>query len=603
MRILKVSPMCVLALLLVTEAHGQQVIINGQTSELPMQFPGMGPRQPKTGTARLRGRIVAAETAAPVRRAIVRISGPDIGTKTAMTDSEGRYEFRDLPGGRFNVSASKAGYVAVQYGQTRPFEQGKSIDLVDAQVMDKADIVMPRGSVISGRLVDEFGDPMADAMVLAMRSVWAGGRRRLQPTGRGATTNDLGQFRIYGLSPGDYFVSATMRGGEMMAMEMAMVAAGAAAAGGPTGSNPSSGYAPTYFPGTPNGAEAQKISIAAGQEAQNTDFALLPVRLAKITGVVISSEGKPVEGAMITAMPQNMDGAGMMMGGSGRCDKNGNFTVSNVAPGDYVLQSRSLQITMTGGGGDNMMVTARIGGGGDGGADSEVGTMPISVGGEDLTNVVLVTSKGASASGHLTFEGGAKPTAITGIRVMPASADSDGGPAMMMGGMNNVKADGSFEVRGLSGTRLFRVINLPAGWSLKAVRVNGADITDTGLEFKPGEAVTGVDIVLTSRSSEVTGIVTGSGSEPVKDYTLVIFSDDPQRWSLPNTRYVVGRRPDQNGRFQVKDLPPGTYYAIAVDYLPQGEWFDPDVLDRLKANAKKFTLEEGETKTVDLRIQ
>jgi protocatechuate 3,4-dioxygenase beta subunit len=605
MRTLKTAALCVLAILAATDAGAQQVIINGQTSELPIQLPGMGPRQPKTGTGRLRGRVVSADAGTPVRRAVLRISSPDIGTKTAMTDAEGRYEFRDLPAGRFSLSASKAGYVAVQYGQTRPFEQGKPIDLADGQVLDKADITMPRGSVISGRLVDEFGDPMSEAMVMAMRSVWSGGRRRLQPTGRSATTNDLGQFRIYGLSPGDYYVSATMRGGaEMMAMEMAVAAvAGGSGGGGPTGSNPNSGYAPTYFPGTPNGSEAQKITVAVGQEANNADFALLPVRLAKITGIVLSSEGKPVEGAMVSATPKNLEGAGMMMGGTGRSDKNGQFTIMNVAPGDYLLQSRSLQITMSGGG-DNMMFTARIGGGPDGGgSESEVGSLPISVAGEDLANVVLMTSKGATASGHVTFEGGAKPNNITSIRVMPTAADSDGGPTLVMGGVNTVKADGSFEVRGLLGSRLLRLMNVPTGWTVKSVRVNGADITDTGMEFKAGEAVTGVEIALTSRLSQVSGTVAGGGGEPVKDYTVVIFADDPQRWTLPSTRYVIGRRPDQNGRFEVKPLPAGTYYAAAVEYLPEGEWGDPEVLERLKANAKRFTLDEGESKTIELKIQ
>lgn len=583
---------------------GQQVIINQTTSEMPMQLPGMGPRQPKTGTGRLRGRALGAETGSPVRRAVIRISSPDIGAKTAMTDAEGRYEFRDLPAGRFNLSASKAGYVTMQYGQTRPFEQGKAIDLGDAQVMDKADFQMPRGSVISGRVVDEFGDPMSEAMVMAMRSVWSGGRRRLQPTGRSAMTNDLGQFRIYGLSPGDYFVSATMRGGaEMAAVEMAMASMmGGGGSGGPVGSTPSSGYAPTYFPGTANGSEAQKISVAVGQEAQNTDFALLPVRLVKISGIVLSSEGKPVEGALVTAAPKSMDGAGMMMGGTARSDKSGAFTIMNVAPGDYVLQSRALQIAMSGGG-DNMTFTARIGGGPDGVADSEVGSLPISVGGEDVSNVVLMTSKGASAAGRLTFEGGATPTSITNIRVMPVSTEGDGGPSLVLGNANSVKADGTFEVKGLLGPRLLRLVNVPAGWMVKSVRLNGADITDTGMEFKPGEAVTGVEIALTSKMSQVSGTVTGTGSEPVKDYTVVVFSDDPQRWTLPATRYVVGRRPDLNGKFEVKPLPPGSYYAAAVDYLPDGEWNDPEVLERLKTNAKKFSVDEGESKTLALKIQ
>ena len=602
MRSLRLGAVCLCSLFATADPAAQQIIINGAPSDMPIQMPGMGPRQPKTGTARLRGRVLAAETGGPVRRAQVRIMGPDIGSKTAMTDAEGRFEFRDLPGGRFNLSATKSGFVTVQYGQTRPFESGKAIDLTEGQVMDKADIAMPRGSVISGRLVDEFGDPIAEAIVNAMRSVWAGGRRTLQPTGRTATTNDLGQFRIYGLSPGDYYVSATFRTGDMMAMEMAMAAvAGGGAAGGPTGSNPNSGYAPTYFPGTSNGAEAQKISVAVGQEAQNTDFALLPVKLAKITGTVISSEGKPVDGSMINAVPRNGDAAAMMMMlGGARTDKNGNFTISNMAPGDYTLQSRALTI-VTSGGGDNMMFTARIGGGGEG-SDAEVGSVPVSVNGEDLSGVIIVTSKGASASGHLTFEGGTKPIALTSIRVSANPTDSDG-PVAAFGGAGSVKSDGSFELRGLSGTRLLRAANLPSGWILKSVRVNGADVTDTGMEFKAGEAVTGVEIVLTAKLTEVNGAVKGTGSQPSKDYTLVVFSDEPQRWTAPNSRYIAGTRPDQDGRFQIKNLPAGGYYAIAVDYLAQGEWNDPDVLERLKSRATRFSLDEGETRTLDLTLR
>src|SRR5574339_384396 len=259
MRILRIAA-CVGVVLLTSDfSVAQQIIINGPTTDVPVQLPGMGPRQPKTGTARLRGRVLSIDNGGPVRRAQVRIMSADIGSKSAMTDAEGRYEFRDLPAGRFTLSATKAGYVTVQYGQTRPFESGKPIDLSEGQLMDKADFSLPRGSAISGRLVDEFGDPVADALVSAMRSAWVGGRRRLQPTGRTSQTNDLGQFRIYGLSPGEYYVSATFTG---------------AGGGGPTGSNPNSGYAPTYFPGTANGSDAQKITLTIGQEAQNTDFAL-----------------------------------------------------------------------------------------------------------------------------------------------------------------------------------------------------------------------------------------------------------------------------------------------------------------------------------------
>jgi hypothetical protein len=126
-------------------------------------------RAPKTGTSAVRGRIVAGDTGTPVRRAQVRISGPDIGSKTALTDNQGRYEFKELPAGRFNLSVSKSGYVTMQYGQNRPFEPGKPIDLVDTQVMEKLDVALPRGGVLTGRVVDEAGEPTADADVMAMR--------------------------------------------------------------------------------------------------------------------------------------------------------------------------------------------------------------------------------------------------------------------------------------------------------------------------------------------------------------------------------------------------------------------------------------------------
>ena len=604
MRILRIAALGICSFLVTIDfsAAQQQIIINGSPGDMPVQLPGMGPRQPKTGTARLRGRVLSVESGGPVRRAQVRIMSQDIGSKSAMTDAEGRFEFRDLPAGRFNLSASKAGYVTVQYGQTRPFESGKPIDLSEGQLMDKADISMPRGSAISGRVVDEFGDPVADALVSAMRSTWSGGRRRLQPTGRTAMTNDLGQFRIYGLSPGDYYVNATFRSMDMMGMDIAMAAAMGGGAGGvgPVGSNPNSGYAPTYFPGTANGAEAQKITLAVGQEAQNTDFALLPVKLAKITGTVISSEGKPVEGSMINAVPRNAEGVGMMMmAGNARSDKNGNFTILNLAPGDYTLQSRSLQI-MTTGGGDNMMFTARIGG--DSGAESEVGSLPLTVTGEDLSNVVIVTSKGATAAGRVVFDDGSKPSSITSVRVSAAPVDSDGPGAGFGGGGNSVKADGTFELKGLSGTRIIRAVNVPSGWMLKSVRVNGNDVTDSGMDFKSGESVNGIEVTLTSKLTEVNGTVKDA-SQQVKDYTVVVFADEPQKWTLPNSRYVTGSRPDQEGRFQIKNLPPGDYLAVAVDYLAQGEWNDPEILERLKSQGTSFSVKEGETKTLNLTLK
>jgi Carboxypeptidase regulatory-like domain len=577
-----------------TAVAQERLVISGP-GEAVGQMPGMpGSRPAKTGSGRIVGRILSAETGTPLRRAQVRVSGPDIGSKAALSDAQGRYEFKDLPAGRFTLSASKAGYVNIQYGQNRPFESGRPIELAEKQVIDKADISMPRGSVISGRIVDEFGEPVADAMVAAMRQTWAAGRRRFVPAGRPGQTNDLGQFRMYGLPPGDYYVSATLRNAEMMMFDIM------GAQGGPTGSLPTSGYAPTYFPGTASPTEAQKVTLIVGQEAHQTDFALLPVRLSRVSGVVMTSDGKPVENAMVNLVPLSRTGdiGMMMMASSSRTTKEGHFTVNSVAPGDYTLNARSMRITTDGGGGD-VMFSARFGG--PGGDDGEFAAMPLAVAGEDLANVMVVTSKGATALGRLSFEGGSKPV-LAGTRVNAIPADPSDGPMMVGGSGAAAKDDGTFELKGLAGQRLIRVANLPAGWMLKSVLLNGKDITDSGAEFKSGEHVTNLEVVATSKVTEINGAVTASNGEPVKEYTVVVFSDDPEQWTLPMSRWVSGARPDQDGRFKIRSMPSGTYYAIALDYVEAGAWADPELLERLKTRARQFTLGDGQTTTMDLKL-
>jgi hypothetical protein len=166
----------------------------------------------------------------------------------------------------------------------------------------------------------------------------------------------------------------------------------------------------------------------------------------------------------------------------------------------------------------------------------------------------------------------------------------------------SVETDGSFDLRGLAGTRLLRVMGLPPGWVLKSVSVQGQDVTDTGFDFKPGGAITGIDVVVTTKTTEISGTVTASNGQPVKDFTAVIFADDPSRWLLPSTRYVSATRPDQEGRFKIRNLPAGDYYAVAVEYLAQGEWGDPEVLERLKAKADRLTIKEGDSKAIQLMI-
>jgi len=315
----------------------------------------------------------------------------------------------------------------------------------------------------------------------------------------------------------------------------------------------------------------------------------------------MTSDGKPLDGGMVSAMPASRTGEvglALMGGATGRTSKDGNFSIPSVAPGEYTLTVRSVRI-ITSDGGDTMMFRATIGGGSDG-TDSETASVPVVVSGEDLSNVVIITSKGATANGRLTFEGGAPPAA-TGVRINSVAADTDG-PIMMAAGGVTAKDDGSFQLKGLSGRRLLRLNNLPPGWTLKSVRLNGDDVTDSGIEFKSGQDLSGLELVASSKQTEITGGVTASNGSPLKDYTVVVFSDDPQYWTLPFTRWVNGTRPDQEGRFRVRNLPAGSYNIVAVDYIEAGAWGDPELLDRLKSHAKRITLSDGGSEKVDLKL-
>jgi protocatechuate 3,4-dioxygenase beta subunit len=567
-------------------------------AEIPTMLPPG--REAKTGTGKLRGRVVAADTGSIVRRAQVRISSPDIGSKTAFTDAQGRYEFQKLPAGRFSVRVSKSGFVTMQYGQTRPFEPGRPIDLADAQVMEKADVALPRGSAVSGRILDEFGEPVADASVAAMRMQYVQGKRRLASAGRSSMTNDLGQFRLFGLSPGEYYVSVTMRSMETMMMDMM------GGAGGPTGSSNNSGYAATYYPGTPNPAEAQRISLAVGQDLSSIDIQMQPIRLARITGTAVSAAGKPMSDAMVMLLPAMKDALQFMPAGTSRTDKAGNFTLSGVAPGDYSIQVQSLAAIM----GAASQAMAMMNAGESGAAappaqpvEREFAMASVTVAGEDLAGVTVTGARGAKARGRVVFEGGPKPEKLAAFRLIAAPTDPENMGAAFSGfGLTAVKETGAFEIDGLVGGSLFTFMDPPKGWSVKRITHQNVDITEKGYDFKPGEEVEGFEIVMTTRSQTLSGGVTNDRLEPVKEYTVVVFPEDPQKWTVPASRARASARPDQQGQFKITSLPPGAYLAIAVEYVAEGEWMDPEWQARAARKATKFTLDEGAARTLDLKL-
>lgn len=568
---------------------GQQRQTQGRGGQLQ---PPRDTSAAATATAAIGGRVMAADSGRPVKRARVIVSGSGRGGRSTVTDDQGRYLVTDLPAGRYTISATKAGFVNGIYGQRHPLQAGTPIDLADGQQAANVDVRLVRGGVITGHVADEDGEPLVRARVTVQRYQYVNGERQLTIAGTD-DSDDRGQYRVFGLAPGDYFVSATAldsgRGGR--GLQIFTAAGPGGRGGGPFGfgaaqeSEPN-GYAPTYYPGVVTSSEAGKIAVAPGQEIGGIDFQVQLVTFATVRGVAGGADDSPVT---VMLVPQDVNGA--PVAGTavlrGRVEQGGAFTISNVAPGRY-------------------LAVARSGGRRD---DPKTAIQTIAVNGQDINNLALVLTPGVSVSGNITVEssGTPAPTDYSTFRVdipeitpLPLLA---GGPAGGRGGrgMGSGRAEpnGAFEVDNLiPGIHDVRVTG-QGPWTLKSVSIGGRDVTDQPFELKSGQNVGDVLVVLTDRSTSLDGTVRDGSGTGLGGLTVIAFSTDAQYWR-PQSREIQTARTDQSGAYHLSGLPPGDYQIAVVDEVEQGQWFDPSFLEPLRAGAKEIKLAEGDRQTLDL---
>ena len=517
------------------------------------------PRTSRAGTGAIRGRVVRADTGEPLRRVQVRIEEWNTkdqgGPAATMTDAQGRYELSELPAGSYHLRATRGGYVEVAYGQRRPFEKGRPVEVTDGAVVQNIDFALPAGGVLTGRVVDEVGEPVAQASVSLARRRYIDGERKLVGQS-GSSTDDRGEFRIFGVPPGDYVMIARFNGFDF-------------------GSRDRVRYVPTYYPGTPVASDAQPVTVAAGQELSGIIIALARAATSSVHGIIRSS-GEPALGPFTAVTAEQVGGQAEAQSAIATAAKDGSFVIAGLLPGTYRLYAQSMFAT------------------------SEFATKEIVVEGSDLTGVILTLSRGVTVRGRITFDTGKPPDGVRPSDVFIGDILLDHQmSARSMGDPPVAHDDWSFELRGLRGRGFVRAGTLTADWHMKRVRRGDADVTDVPLDFSSD--IDDLEIELTQNTTTVSGGVSDDRNAAVVDATIVVFADDPARWG-PQSRFVGSARPDQQGRFTVKDLPPGTYIAIAVAYLEPGEERDPDLLQQWRPRGTRFTLLEGETHPLDLKL-
>jgi hypothetical protein len=594
------------------------------TAQGPPPVPPSAPQPPRdvvrrmesgaTGTGVIRGRVVAADTGNPIRRASVNLSpmnasmppgggrgvsggmpvmvsgivsgrSPQTSASASMarprqatTDSQGGFEFTGLPAGSYRIFASASQYspqyLGMAYGGKKPNGPGSSdlgqpVQLTDGQTFDKAVITLSRGGVITGRVTDETGDPVTRVQVYTI--FFAPGSTRGMRMGSGSQTDDLGQFRIYGLQPGEHAVVAE-------ASRFNFVSPNAP----PETEEDKIGFVTTYYPGTPDEGAAQRVRTRVGTETTGIEIRLLQDRLYRISGSVVDSQGQPLPHVNGQVMRRTTGTSGMSSFGF-NTDEKGQFQMRNVPSGNYRLIVRQTRPYTPGPGPQTDL--------------GEMANMPLTIAGADVDNVLVMTTPGVTITGHVVFEQG-PPQGGGQVRVMAMVGNPDDMSGVQSPQPALVKPDLTFTMKGLMGDLMLRA-SAPNQY-LKSVTVGGDDITDSPREFKASDRVT---ITLTSRASTLEGnVVDGSGA-PSTDAGIMLFSDDKASWRFNSSR-MRRSTSDPNGHFRILGLMPGRYLIVAVprDRLSMPMTGDTAMFEELSKVATSITVGEDEERRIDLKL-
>ncbi len=582
-------------------ALGLAIVAAQEPSPATGQGRGAGPAQPPfggrrggpgvqrpardaalpTGTAVIAGRVLAADTGRPLKRARVVVAGGG-RPRAATSDDQGRFQVTSLPAGTYTVTASKSGFVDGVFGQRRALRAGTPVELADGQQLGSVNLRLARGGVITGHILDEDGEPLARVMVTVLRQQYTRGVKQLTAAGADQS-DDRGQFRVFGLPPGDYYVSATAGGVEQIFRQL-VVPDGR----GMEQAQESTGYAATYFPGVITAADAARVKLAAAQEVTGIDFQLQIVALATVKGVVAGGA------AMVMLVPDEPGSSGgargggpggrgglglaMLAGSSARTTtrQDGTFSIANVTPGKYTIIART---------------------DGDGGSP-RMAMQPLVVSGDEVT-VALSPSPGVTLSGNITLEAaGAVPSGFSGFRV---SAMALGSGALMPRPSRPASATdaGQFSMPDvMAGQYVIRGAG-PSGWMVKSIYVDGRDMTDQPIEVRT-DNIAGLNVIFTDKIANVTGTVRDQRNAAAAGLTVLLFPSDERLW-LPQSRQILTSRTDAAGLYRIAMVPPGDYLAVAVDDVEPGEWFDPAFLELWRDRATKVPLGEGEQRTLDLK--
>jgi hypothetical protein len=589
----------------------------------------------------------------PVHRAVVTLaSGSFAVPQSVVTDDAGAFVFTAVAAGNYTLQATKPAYVPTFYGAKRAGSgPGVPVAIVEHQHMTGLVLRMPHGSVVTGTLRYASGRPASGVDVVATPVEVVNGERRPTMDVKDATADDRGVYRVFGLAAGDYVVMARPRAfmpgpfgstdtrqvtaGEIQWAQQAVAPAQRStpqpALGLPPAPGPTVAYSPVYYPGTPDAANAAVIKIGVGEERSGLDFVLTAMSTAKISGLVLGTDGGPATGASVTISPVQPDATDVF--GSitsripGRPSPDGTFTLNGVTPGHYRITARAVPPAANSRpdarGADPLRIAQLAAFGGTPDAAATLwGQEEVTVDGHDIDGVSIRLQPGLTVSGKVVFETSTAPD-LTQVRISvgtnaKGSALGDVMTALLGGSSSGIDSDGTFSIKGLTpdryrlnastgGLRALAAMVQPGADSapgtlfLKTATWNGRDVVDAPFDLRPGVDASGMVVTLTDRPTVLSGTVRDGAGRATPNYPIVVFSTDRAAW-FTGSRRIQQAHVASDGRFTITGLPAGEYFVAALTDLNANELYEPAFLESITASSLRITLLDGEKKTQDLKL-
>jgi hypothetical protein len=309
---------------------------------------------------------------------------------------------------------------------------------------------------------------------------------------------------------------------------------------------------------------------------------MVPGRVGTISGTAVSSSGLPLVGEQV-GMSQEFSGPGSSssFGMSGaKVAADGTWTIRNVSPGEYKLTLRAA---------------------GDGDRAPEGATTTVVFGGEDLTGIVLVTTAGATLRGRVITDTGEALPRDHKMRVSSRPVDTTRTFTAFDQDNGRVREDMTFELKSVFGSSRLSILPVPSGWSVRSIVYEGRDLIDDPVEFRGGQQVEGLTILLSKSMPKVRGTLLDDRGQPVEG-SVVIFPEDQSKWS-EQSRLTRSVRPDHAGTFEFRDVVPGEYLLAPLEYVRDNDWSDPAFLEGLRERAKRVRVEDSGAPTVALTMK